>query len=41
MGFWVIPFIGLALLILGALSLVVVEYQEQKTRRFDGIRWMR
>ena len=41
MGFWVIPFVGVALFVLGALSLVVVEYQDQKVRRFDSFRWMR
>ena len=41
MGFWLIPFLGLACFVLGVLSLVVVEYQDQKIRRFDGYRWMR
>ena len=41
MGFWVIPFIGLSILILGGLSLVVVEYQDQKARRFEAFRDMR
>jgi len=38
MGFWVIPFLGVALLILGGLSLVVVEYQDQKSRRFEDFK---
>ena len=38
MGFWLIPFAGISILILGALSLVVVEYQDQKVRRFEGLR---
>ena len=38
MGFWIIPFVGLSALILGGLSLFVVEYQDQKTRRFEGFR---
>ena len=41
MGFWVIPFVGFALLVLGVLSLVVVEYQDQKARRFDSFRGIR
>jgi hypothetical protein len=38
MGFWVIPFIGFAAFVLGVLSLLVVEYQDQKVRRFEGFR---
>ena len=41
MEFWVIPFIGIALFVIGVLSVVVVEYQDQKVRRFDGFRHMR
>ncbi len=41
MEFWVIPFIGIALFVIGVLSLVVVEYQDQKVRRFDGFRHLR
>ena len=41
MGFWLIPFIALALVVLGGLSLVVVEYQDQKVRRFEGFRHLR
>ncbi len=41
MGFWVIPFIGVALVVLGILSMVVVEYQDQKARRFEGFRQLR
>ena len=41
MGFWIIPFVGFAFFVLGALSLIVVEYQDQKTRRFDSFRQMR
>ncbi len=41
MGFWVIPFVGVSLLVLGGLSLVVVEYQDQKVRRFDSFRQLR
>lgn len=38
MGLWLIPFVGLSVLVLGGLSLVVVEYQDQKVRRFEGFR---
>jgi hypothetical protein len=38
MGFWLIPFVGISILVLGGLSLVVVEYQDQKVRRFEGFR---
>ena len=41
MGFWLIPFIGIALVVLGVLSMVVVEYQDQKARRFEGLRQLR
>jgi len=41
MGLWLIPFVGVALVILGILSMVVVEYQAQKTRRFEGLRHLR
>jgi len=41
MGFWLVPFIGVALVVLGGLSMVVVEYQDQKSRRFDGFRGLR
>tara|TARA_B100000315_G_C14194166_1_gene414689 strand:+ start:47 stop:172 length:126 start_codon:yes stop_codon:yes gene_type:complete len=41
MGFWLIPFIGLAAVVLGGLSLVVVEYQDQKVRRFETFRQIR
>lgn len=36
MGLWIIPFIGVSIVVLGVLSLVVVEYQDQKSRRFDS-----
>ena len=36
MGLWIIPFIGVSIFALGILSLVVVEYQDQKSRRFDS-----
>ncbi len=38
MAFWVIPFAGFALFVLGGLSLMVVEYQDQKVRRFEEFR---
>jgi hypothetical protein len=38
MGLWLIPFVGISILVLGGLSLVVVEYQDQKARRFEGFR---
>ena len=38
MGIWLIPFAGISILVLGALSLVVVEYQDQKVRRFGAQR---
>ena len=38
MGFWVIPFVGVSLVVLGVLSFVVVEYQDQKARRFESFR---
>lgn len=38
MGYWVIPFIGLTIFILCALSLIVVEYQDQKARQFKNFR---
>jgi len=41
MGYWVIPFVGLSLFVIGALSLVVVEYQDQRARRFDGLKSIR
>lgn len=41
MGFWLIPFAGIAVVVLGVLSLVVVEYQDQKTRRFEGFHGLR
>ncbi|MDP6777972.1 MAG: hypothetical protein QGI83_14535 [Candidatus Latescibacteria bacterium] len=41
MGLWVIPFIGVSVFVLGALSVVVVEYHDQKTRRFESFRQMR
>jgi hypothetical protein len=41
MGLWLLPFIGFAALVLGALSLVVVEYQDQKVRRFEAFRGRR
>ncbi len=41
MEFWMIPFIVVSLLILFVLSLVVVEYQEQRIRRYDASRRLR
>ena len=41
MGFWFIPFLGFALVVLGILSMIVVEYQDQKSRRFEGLRQLR
>ena len=41
MGFWFIPFIGVSILVLGVLSMVVVEYQDQKSRRFDSFKSLR
>ena len=38
MGYWLIPFIGFSLVVLGVLSVVVVEYHDQKSRRFKGFR---
>jgi hypothetical protein len=41
MGFWLLPFIGVSMVVLGLLSMVVVEYQDQKSRRFDRFRGLR
>ena len=41
MGFWFIPFIGVSIVVLGILSMVVVEYQDQKSRRFDSFKSLR
>ncbi|MDP6042723.1 MAG: hypothetical protein QGG64_29505 [Candidatus Latescibacteria bacterium] len=41
MGFWFIPFLGVSIVVLGVLSMVVVEYQDQKSRRFDSFRSLR
>jgi len=41
MGFWLFPFIGISMVILGLLSMVVVEYQDQKSKRFDRLRDLR
>jgi len=41
MGFWFIPFIGVSILVLGVLSMVVLEYQDQKSRRFDSFKSLR
>jgi hypothetical protein len=41
MGFWIIPFMGVALVVLGVLSMIVVEYQDQKSRQFEGLRQLR
>jgi len=41
MGFWLIPFVGIALVVLGVLSMIVVEYQDQKSRRFEALRQFR
>lgn len=41
MGFWFIPFVGISMVVLGILSLVVVEYQDQKARQFDASRDLR
>jgi hypothetical protein len=41
MEFWMIPFVAVSILILFLLSLVVVEYQEQRTRRYDASRRLR
>jgi hypothetical protein len=38
MGFWIIPFLGVSLVVLGILSMIVVEYQDQKSRRFEALR---
>tara|TARA_Y100000588_G_scaffold92967_1_gene100510 strand:+ start:3021 stop:3155 length:135 start_codon:yes stop_codon:yes gene_type:complete len=41
MEFWMIPFVAVSVLILFLLSLVVVEYQEQRIRRYDVSRQLR
>lgn len=41
MGFWIIPFMGVSLVVLGILSMIVVEYQDQKSRRFEGLSQLR
>jgi hypothetical protein len=41
MGFWIIPFLGVSLVVLGILSMIVVEYQDQKSRRFEALRQLR
>ena len=41
MEFWMIPFVAVSILILFLLSLVVVEYQEQRTRRYGASRRLR
>lgn len=41
MAFWLVPFVAFSALVLFVLSLLVVEYQEQCVRRFDGARRLR
>jgi len=41
MGFWIIPFLGISLVVLGILSMIVVEYQDQKSRRFEALHQLR
>ena len=41
MEFWMIPFVAVSVLILFLLSLVVVEYQEQRIRRYNASRRLR
>jgi len=41
MGFWLIPFVGVSIVVLGVLSMVVVEYQDQKSRRFESFKSLR
>lgn len=38
MAYWFIPFAAISMIILGVLSVVVVEYHDQKSRRFDRLR---
>jgi hypothetical protein len=38
---WLIPFVAFSALVLFVLSLLVVEYQEQRVRRYDGARRLR
>lgn len=41
MGLWFIPFVGVSVIVLGILSMVVVEYQDQKSRRFESFKSLR
>lgn len=38
MTFWMIPFGGAVFFVLFVLSLVVVEYQDQRIRKYDAFR---
>ena len=38
---WLVPFIAFSILVLFVLSLLVVEYQEQRVKQFDGARRLR
>ena len=38
MAFWLLPFVGFSALVL---SLLVVEYQDQRVRRFNGAKKLR
>jgi hypothetical protein len=40
-AFWLVPFVAFSALVLFVLSLLVVEYQEQRVKRFDGARRLR
>ena len=41
MVLWLLPFVGFSALVLFVLSLLVVEYQDQRVRRFDGAKRLR
>ena len=41
MALWLLPFVGFSALVLFVLSLLVVEYQDQRARRFDGAKRLR
>jgi hypothetical protein len=41
MALWLLPFVGFSALVLFVLSLLVVEYQDQGVRRFDGAKALR
>ncbi|MEE2753445.1 MAG: hypothetical protein VX910_05640 [Candidatus Latescibacterota bacterium] len=41
MVLWLLPFVGFSALVLFVLSLLVVEYQDQRVRRFNVAKRLR